>query len=83
MNKKTLLAGAALTGLLFAVGTAAHAEKKTAPAEKKTDISHKKMTKGQCHGVNSCHGPDNSCKGHGWVAMTKEECTKAKGKFEI
>ena len=83
---KSLLAGAALTGLL---ATSAFGAPATAQAGEMAGGA------GQCHGVNACKGKGdcqgmghecegkNTCKGKGWVKMTKEECEKnPKGKWE-
>ncbi|TGK08227.1 hypothetical protein EHQ81_03755 [Leptospira selangorensis] len=79
---KSMIIGAALTGL-FATG--AMAEKKEAKTEE---------PKGECHGINSCKGTGdcggkghscagkNSCKGEGWISLTKKECESKKGTFK-
>ena len=82
MNKKGILAGAALAGLLL--GVSGCSSSKTSSSE----------VMGECHGVNSCKGTGacggkghacaghNKCKGQGWLKMTKEECMEKKGKFK-
>ncbi len=80
-NKRTILLGAALTGLI------------SAQSCKATD-NEMKMPLGediQCYGVNSCKGKTacssksnscsgkNSCKGKGWLSMSKQECLDKKG----
>ncbi|MFK7827989.1 MAG: hypothetical protein AB8G05_27820 [Oligoflexales bacterium] len=82
MKTKSLLVGAAFSGLLLAAAPASAADDKGAEA------------KGECHGVNECKGTGacggkghscagkNVCKGKGWLKMTKAECTKKKGKWK-
>jgi hypothetical protein len=84
--KNTLLASAALTGLMIAAGCASHGD------HGHYGGGHQAM--GQCHGVNACKGKGdcqgkghecsgkNSCEGKGWVKMSQENCEKIKdGKF--
>ncbi len=80
MTQKSLLLGAALSGLLIASGC----------AHSHDSMSHGEMAKGQCHGVNDCKGKGecktvasscegkNDCKGKGWTSMSKADCD-AKG----
>jgi len=79
--KKSILIGAAISGLLL-----------TGAAGAKEHTSDK--TKGECHGINSCKGKGdcggkgyscagkNSCKGKGWLEMTKADCDAKKGTFK-
>lgn len=77
MDKKKILVGAAVAGILGASGmiagaTAAYAEE----------------AKGHCVGANSCKGKSachtatndcasqNSCKGKGYIETTKADCAK-------
>ncbi len=76
MSPKSLLLGAALSGLLLASGCA-HSMDSLAAGE---------MAKGQCHGVNDCKGKGecktannscegkNDCKGKSWMSMAKTDC---------
>ena len=78
-TKKSLLVGAAFSGLLL-----------TAPAIAGGD----KEVKGECHGINRCKGQGecggkghscagkNACEGKGWKKMTEAECKKKGGKFK-
>ena len=82
MNR-TLLLGAAVTGLLCAATTA-----KADPIPKER---LKKMSVIPCYGVNTCkalgqcsgenHGcaAQNECRGQGWVAVPKEACVAIGG----
>jgi hypothetical protein len=83
MNKKILLAGAALSGLLLTAGCANSGSKAAA------------VSKGECHGINSCKGTGdcggkgyscagkNSCKGKGWMKMSDADCKAKGGKFKM
>ncbi len=88
MNKKKLLATAALSGLMFAATGTTHAvaEEAAAPAGE--------AAAGECHGVNACKGTgdcggkgyscagNNACKGQGWTKMGKDECEEKGGTFK-
>lgn len=85
MEKKNLLLGAAFAGLVL--GTSGCASKSTAPAAGSS-------VSGECHGINACKGQgacggkghgcagQNKCKGHGWLKMTKKECSEKGGTFK-
>lgn len=85
MSSKTLLMGAALSGLLIASGCAhSHDSMSGGGAQ---------MAKGQCHGVNDCKGKGeckgvghscegkNDCKGKGWTGMSKADCDAKGGQY--
>ena len=75
---RNLLLGAAVAGLLGAMGTA---KAEPIPKEKL-----KKMAVVPCYGVNTCKGTgqcsgenhacagQNECKGQGWLPIPKESC---------
>ena len=83
MNKKNVLASAALAGLLMGVGcSSTSSETATSPM-------------GECHGVNSCKGTgacggkeghscagQNKCKGQGWLKMSQVDCVAKNGTFK-
>ncbi len=81
MNTKSLLLGAALTGMVAGL---------TGCATKTNSMS----PMGQCHGVNGCKGQgqcggkthgcagQNSCKGQGWLKMNQDECEAKGGEFK-
>ncbi len=83
MSTKTLLMGAALSGLLVASGC----------AHSHDSMSGAQVAKGQCHGVNDCKGKGecktaksscegkNDCKGHGWNSMSKADCDAKGGDY--
>jgi hypothetical protein len=79
-SKKAMIAGAALAGLLAGTGSAVQASNVVAGAraaathtqdqsQKDTKVKEKHACKGQ-----------NSCKGKGFVEMSKADCTAAKAK---
>ena len=80
MSQKSILLGAALSGLLIASGC----------AHSMDSMSGGEMAKGQCHGVNACKGKgdcssathdcagENSCEGKGWLKMSKADCEMIK-----
>ena len=82
MNKKAMLAGAALTGLLFGVSGCSSS----------TTTSNEVV--GECHGMNACKGTgacggkghscagQNKCKGQGWLKLSKDECLAKSGTFK-
>jgi len=82
MNTKSLLATAALAGLLMGVGCSSSS----------TNTASSPM--GECHGLNSCKGTgacggeghscagQNKCKGQGWLKMSKTDCESKKGTFK-
>ena len=84
--RKTLLASAALSGLLIAAGCA-HSH-----SDSGGDM-YGEMAKGQCHGVNDCKGHGeckgaghscegkNDCKGKGWMTMSKSDCEAKGGQY--
>ncbi|MFZ8934238.1 MAG: hypothetical protein ACO20H_06060 [Bacteriovoracaceae bacterium] len=79
MNGKSLLLGAALTGIV--AGLSGCATKTMSPM-------------GQCHGINGCKGQgacggkshgcagQNKCKGQGWLKMNQEDCEAQDGEFK-
>lgn len=83
MDKKTVLATAALAALAMAAGCA-HTSTGGGMA----------AAKGECHGVNSCKGTgecggpghscagQNSCKGQGWISLTQAACSEKGGTFK-
>jgi len=83
MTQKSLLLGAALSGLLIASGCA-HSHDSASMGE---------MAKGQCHGVNDCKGKGecktlanscegkNDCKGKSWMSMSKADCDTKGGSY--
>jgi len=78
MNGKAI--AMTVAGLLLAVTPRAHADDKTAKADKV-----------KCSGINACKGKgacttasngcagQNSCKGRGWIEATAKECKDKKG----
>jgi uncharacterized membrane protein len=82
MNTKSVLATAALAGLLMGVGCSSTS----------TETASSPM--GECHGINSCKGTgacggeghscagQNKCKGQGWLKMSKTDCDTKKGTFK-
>lgn len=84
MKQRTLLLGAAVSGMLLAAGTLS--SQNNQPANDKTQ--------GKCMGVNSCKGKGdchtkdhtcagkNGCSGKGWKKMSVKECNDKKGKWE-
>lgn len=92
MERKTTLTGAALAALALAAGCAhrhghSHGQKTAEPAAA--------AAKGECHGVNECKGQgacgsgddhncagQNTCKGLGWISLTKAECDAKGGSFK-
>jgi uncharacterized membrane protein len=82
MNTKSVLATAALAGLLMGVGCSSTS----------TETASSPM--GECHGINSCKGTgacggeghscagQNKCKGQGWLKMSKTDCEGKKGTFK-
>jgi uncharacterized membrane protein len=90
MNKKQLLLGAAMAGIL-SIGTFGRADEAKPAAPK----GKKKAEKVHCYGVNKCAGKGkcataglnecagkNSCKGKGYLELTKGMCSKKKGSTE-
>ena len=90
MDKKTMLATAALAAQAMAAGCAQSAKTtktaQTAPADGKG---------GECYGVNACKGTgecggsdghscagQNTCKGQGWITLTKAACEDRHGTFK-
>jgi hypothetical protein len=83
MTQKSLLLGAALSGLLIASGC----------AQSHHSMSNGEMAKGQCHGVNDCKGKGecktvtnscegkNDCKGKSWLSMSKADCDTKGGNY--
>lgn len=83
MEKKKVLMGAAIAGLLVASCAS--------PATTKTQTA---ALKGECNGVNACKGTGecggaghscagkNACKGQGWITLTQAECEKQGGTFK-
>jgi len=83
MSQKSLLLGAALSGLLLASGC----------AHSHNSMSAGEMAKGQCHGVNDCKGKGecktatnscegkNDCKGKSWMGMSKADCDTKGGTY--
>ena len=84
MKTKSLLVGAAFSGLIL-----------TAPADAEAaGKKDKEEVTGECHGVNecakkgACGGKGHSCAGKnecakkGWLKMTEAECKKKGGKFK-
>jgi hypothetical protein len=83
MDKKTILATAALAALTMAAGCA-HTGSGAATA----------AAKGECWGVNACKGTgecggvghscagQNSCKGQGWISLAKDACEGKGGTFK-
>jgi hypothetical protein len=83
MSQKSLLLGAALSGLLVVTGCAHSTD----------SMSTGEMAKGQCHGVNDCKGKDecktatnscegkNDCKGKSWVSMSNADCDTKGGTY--
>jgi len=82
MNKKAILAGAALTGLLFGVSGCSSSK------------STGNEVVGECQGMNSCKGTgacggkghscagQNKCKGQGWLKLSKKDCLAKNGTFK-
>ncbi|WP_447968546.1 BufA2 family periplasmic bufferin-type metallophore [Nitrospira sp. M1] len=87
MSSKSLLMGAALTGMLIASGCA-HSHDSMHDS-----MSGGQMAKGECHGVNDCKGHGeckgagqscegkNDCKGKGWVSMSQADCDAKGGQY--
>jgi uncharacterized membrane protein len=87
MDKKTMLAGAALSALALAAGCAA-------PHGKTMAGGGASGGKGECYGVNACKaqgecgGPghacagNNACKGQGWISLAKADCDAKGGQFK-
>ena len=81
MSQKSLLLGAALSGLLIATGCAHSTD----------SMSAGEMGKGQCHGVNDCKGEcktannscegKNDCKGKSWISLSKADCDTKGGTY--
>jgi len=83
MNKKALLLGAALTGMVLGISGCA-----SKGGTASDDVV------GECHGVNTCKGTgacggkghgcagQNKCKGQGWLKMSKSECMAKTGSFK-
>lgn len=83
MKTKSVLAAAALAGLLMGVGCSSSST---------TGSTSSAM--GECHGINSCKGTgacggeghscagQNKCKGQGWLKMSKTDCESKKGTFK-
>ena len=82
MKAKTLLLGAAITGLgLMTTGCAMQSGGEMGMTGKCSGINSCKG-KGACGGkTHSCAGM-NKCKGKGWLKMSKDECKKKHGKFK-
>ena len=95
IDKNGILFGALVGSLLMASGCASGQKTEgsnDAPAAAAAAAPAVKT--GECWGANSCKGKGdcggkghtcagmNSCKGKGWVKMTKDDCTKKKGKFK-
>ncbi|MFT4571860.1 MAG: putative membrane protein [Hyphomicrobiaceae bacterium] len=88
MNKKMLLASAALGGFVLAatVATPSWAEEAATGGDNGAAM-------GECHGVNSCKGTGdcggkghscagkNECKGNGWIKASKADCETKGGEF--
>ena len=88
-NKKSLLAAAAVSGLIL---TSAYGDAGAMKAKKAMEASETVM----CHGVNTCSGKgecagkvgaielkcggQNTCGGKGLLKMTKKECEAKGGK---
>ena len=80
ISKKSLLASAALSGLIVAAGCASMDGLMGGP----------QFVMGECHGINACKGNGacegvghtcegkNDCEGKGWLKMTKGTCEKIK-----
>jgi hypothetical protein len=87
MNKKMLLASAALGGLVLAATSG------TSWADEASGADAGGSTMGECHGVNSCKGTGdcggkghacagkNECKGQGWIKASKADCESKGGEF--
>lgn len=79
MNKKAMLLGAALSGLLL--GLSGCSTTSSGPV-------------GKCHGMNSCKGTGdcsgkgtmcagkNQCKGQGWKKLSKLDCEEEAGTWQ-
>jgi len=84
MNKTAILT-AALTGLMMAG---------CASGTKATTDTSGTVAQGECHGVNSCKGTGecggaghsrekkNTCKGQGWIKLSKKDCDTKGGTFK-
>lgn len=82
MNGKSLLIGAALTGMIAGISGCT------------SNSSNTTEKLGQCHGINSCKGTgacggknhscagQNSCKGKGWLKKTEGDCKDLDGTFK-
>lgn len=85
--KNNLLLQAAVSGLIFASGCS------TTTTNIAADKTVAVELKGECHGINACHGQGecggaghscagkNTCKGAGWLTKTQKDCEDAGGKF--
>ena len=96
MDKKTILAGAALGALAFAAcrptNGGGQEGSKTDPGS--TGAAVASNAKGRCWGVNACKGQGqcdgaghscagaNACKGQGWLQLAKADCDAKNGKFK-
>lgn len=91
MEKKKMLATAALAALTMAAGCAHNGSKASTAPTAAAD------GKGECYGVNTCKGTgecggaegeghscagQNSCKGKGWISLTKSACEGKGGTFK-
>jgi len=86
MNKKVLLMGAALSGMIWAAGCSS--------TSKSAHDNEQAAIDGEGHGINSCKGTGecggkghscagkNSCKGKGWKKMSKTDCLAQGGDFK-
>ena len=87
-NKKNILLGAAVAGILTGLLTATNSagEKKSADAN---DFNKKKVE--PCYGINACKGlgqcggknsscaGSNDCKGKGWINVEQGHCKDIQG----
>lgn len=84
-RKKTVLLGAALSGMLAATAQA---------ADPKDDAMKPKGGNVECYGVNACKGQGecgtkthgcagmNECKGKGWISLSADQCQAKGGTYE-
>jgi hypothetical protein len=88
MDRKLILLGAAVAGMIAAGSTASAGEKGKKKGKEKAEQV-------KCYGANSCGGHGacgmpggndckgkNACKGKGWNMMSKADCEKAGGSTE-
>ncbi|MBP9674859.1 MAG: hypothetical protein KBD63_07150 [Bacteriovoracaceae bacterium] len=88
MEKRSLLLGAAMAGMMMGLSCTKKTETTPAPTP---ETATTEQVMGECNGANTCKGQGacgganhdcagkNECKGQGWVKLSKEECEKIPG----